>query len=541
MDPSPIRPSLSWDNGCITAVDQRALPAETRILRLCSVDQVIDAITSLAIRGAPAIGLAGALGVALAAQQHRANGTVDEPAVRKQAARLRAARPTAVNLSWAIDRVLARLSQGADAVLAEAQAMLDEDIARNQAVATRAAGLVTELCPDRPLRIATHCNTGRLATAGVGTALGAILHLARQGRIEEVLVGETRPLLQGARLTAWELAEADVPHRLCTDAAGPAAIARGMTDCVLVGADRIAANGDVANKIGTYALAVAAARHSIPFIVVAPESSWDQTLPDGSHIVIEERDPQEVTTFAALPTAPAGTHAYNPAFDVTPADLVTTIVTEERTVTPFRESRTGTQLAILCRELYGRGWMPGTAGNLSARHPQRPDEVLITPSARDKDKLSADDMVEVLATTARPVRSGRPKPSAEAAIHAAIYRRTRAKAVIHVHSPYATAVATRYRRRAGVSAVHLERYELLKGLGLTNPSAANVPVFPNWPDVDRIAADVDAHLNAQPDPAPGLLIADHGITVWGDDPAHAKNRLECLEAIFQLLLLANPT
>ncbi|MEU5546534.1 S-methyl-5-thioribose-1-phosphate isomerase [Streptomyces sioyaensis] len=535
----PIRPSLAWDDGCITAVDQRALPTEHRSLRLCSVDEVIEAITSLAVRGAPAIGLAGALGVALSADRHRTQDGTDEQAVRTDAQRMVSARPTAVNLARAVERALKRLPEGAGAVLAEAQAMLAEDIEVNQAAVDRAARLVTELCPGRPLRILTHCNTGRLATAAVGTALGTILHLARAGCVEEVLVGETRPLLQGARLTAWELAEAGVPHRLCTDSAGPAALGRGMADCVLVGADRVTANGDVANKIGTYSLAVAAARHRIPFVVVAPESSWDHTLPNGSGIVIEERDRAEVTAFAGTPTTPLGTRAYNPAFDVTPAELITAIVTERRTVRPAPPSGPEAELAELCRELYQRGWMPGTAGNISVRTPAAENEqALITPSGRGKGTLRAADMVRIQATTGRPARTGGPKPSAETAIHAAIYRRTDADAVIHVHSPYATTVATRHARADQAGSVRLEGHELLKGLGLADPTGTSVPVFVNWPDVDRIAADVDHHLAAHPAPAPALLIAEHGITVWGRDLAQAKDRLECLEAIFHLLLLA---
>jgi S-methyl-5-thioribose-1-phosphate isomerase len=185
------------------------------------------------------------------------------------------------------------------------------------------------------VRALTHCNTGRLATVAWGTALGAIRNLAESGDLDSVLVTETRPLLQGARLTAWELAEEGIPHRLCVDSAGPAAIASSLVDCVMVGADRITAGGDVANKIGTYALAVAAAaRQGIPFVVVAPESTVDESLPDGGAIQIEHREGGEVTSFAGQPVAPAGTKAYNPAFDVTPAVLITAIVTERRTFSP---------------------------------------------------------------------------------------------------------------------------------------------------------------------------------------------------------------
>ncbi|MFQ6852070.1 S-methyl-5-thioribose-1-phosphate isomerase [Streptomyces sp. 35M1] len=323
--------SLSWSDGAIVTVDQRALPRERRVLRMTEVDHVVDAISTLAVRGAPAIGLAGALGVALSAYAHTHGDTLDEEGVRADAERLAAARPTAVNLAWAVGRVLARLSGGADAVLAEGLEMLAEDVAVNTAMVLRAADLVETLTPDRPLRLLTHCNTGRLATAAVGTALGTILELSRRGRVAEVLVDETRPLLQGARLTAWELGEAHVPYRVCVDSAAAAAMSQGLVDCVLVGADRISANGDTANKIGTYSLAVAAARHGIPFIVVAPESTWDELLSDGSQIVVEERSPREVVEFAGTSTAPDGAAVFNPAFDVTPAELITAVATERRT------------------------------------------------------------------------------------------------------------------------------------------------------------------------------------------------------------------
>ncbi|MCI0687033.1 MAG: S-methyl-5-thioribose-1-phosphate isomerase [Sporichthyaceae bacterium] len=326
MDASAGPRTIDWDAGAIVTVDQVALPHEHRMLRLGTVDQLIDAIQRLAIRGAPALGAAGALGVALSAHLH-----ADDPeAVRIDADRIAAARPTAANLAWGVQRVLDRLPEGADAVLAEARAVLAEDERANREASRRAAELVLELCSRRPLRVLTHCNTGRLATVAWGTALGAVRHLAAAGQLDYVLADETRPLLQGARLTAYELAEAGIRYRVCPDSAAATAMAQGLVDCVLVGADRIAANGDVANKIGTFPVALAAARHGIPFVVVAPESTLDLSLPDGSGIVIEHRDPAEVTHFDGQPVTPAGAGAFNPAFDVTPADLITAIVTETR-------------------------------------------------------------------------------------------------------------------------------------------------------------------------------------------------------------------
>lgn len=549
--------SLTWSDGAISVVDQRALPHETRWLRLETVDELIDAIRSLAVRGAPAIGLAGALGVALSAHRHTApDGSTDEAAVRADAERIVTTRPTAVNLAWAVAQVAEKIPEGPDAVLDAALRAIDEDIAASHVCAVTAADLVVGLLPDRPLRVLTHCNTGRLATAAGGTALGAILELAARGRIAEVLVDETRPLLQGARLTTWELQEAGVPYRLCPDSAAAAAMSRSLVDCVLVGADRIATNGDTANKIGTYALAVAAERHGIPFVVVAPESSWDPELPDGSGIVIEERAAEEVTTVAGVRVAPEGARVFNPAFDVTPHELITAVVSEERVLRPAapaappvlaldgaaeeHRTRAAGALADQSHDLYLRGWMPGTSGNLSVRLPGPSSGVLITGSGLGKGTLGPLDMVLVDAVTgqaAGPVGDG-PRPSAETAIHAAVYRSVEeAGAVVHAHSPYSTALARRIGAVDRLSWLPLRDLELLKGLGLADPSHTALPVFPNWSDIARIAQDVAGHLARSPAAPPALLIADHGITVWGRDLTQARNRLECVEAMCHLLLL----
>ncbi|MDI5977373.1 S-methyl-5-thioribose-1-phosphate isomerase [Amycolatopsis magusensis] len=312
--------TIDWGDGVVVLVDQCALPGEYRLLRLGTVTELIDAIQRLAIRGAPALGAAGALGVALAAR-HGVN-------VEGEAERLAQARPTAVNLAWGVRRALAKLPSGADAVLAEALAVLTEDEELCRTASGHAADLIRELCPRRPLRLLTHCNAGRLATVSWGTALGVVWHLHAAGEVEYVLVDETRPLLQGARLTAWELADVGVPYRVLPDVAAASALARGLVDCVVVGADRVAANGDVANKVGTYGLALAAARHRVPFLVVAPSSTLDEHTPSGDLIEIEERAADEVTSWGGVPTAPAGAPVFNPAFDVTPAELITAVVTE---------------------------------------------------------------------------------------------------------------------------------------------------------------------------------------------------------------------
>jgi methylthioribose-1-phosphate isomerase len=303
---------------------------QVRTVTIGTVDELVDAIRRLVIRGAPALGAAGALGVALAAR------SMQGPELDAAAARLAAARPTAVNLAVGVRRALAAAPEGAEAVLTAATALLDEDVAANRSIGQRGAELLGELCGSAPLRLHTHCNTGALATVDWGTALGVVRSLHAEGRVEYVVADETRPLLQGSRITAVELAAIGVPYRLVVDGAGPSIIGRGLVDAVVVGADRVAANGDVANKIGTYPLALAAARAGIPFVVAAPESTIDAQTPDGAAIEIEERPADEVLVVGGAKAAPEGSEAWNPAFDVTPADLVTAVVTEERVWRPGR-------------------------------------------------------------------------------------------------------------------------------------------------------------------------------------------------------------
>ena len=513
--------SITWADGALLAIDQRLLPRELRWLRITGVDELIDAIKTLAIRGAPALGVAGAFGVALAAYTH----VGDTDTTTSEAARIASARPTAVNLAWGVRRALATLPAGPDAVLAEAQQMLAEDARVNRMLATHAADLVLRLCPDRPLRVLTHCNTGRLATTAVGTALGALRVLHARGKVAEVLVDETRPLLQGARLTAWELAEAGIAHRLTIDSAAAWAMATGQVDCVMVGADRIAADGSVANKIGTYALAVAAHRHGIPFIVVAPESTRDFATATGAEIVVEQRAAAEITHVGGVATAPDGTAVFNPAFDVTPPELITAVVTENG---PIGEVNTavGQQIADIARSLYARGWMPGTAGNISVRTGQT---AVITGSGLSKGELTGADMVTVAVADSQPV-SGSRRPSAETAIHTAIYRATDADAVVHVHAPHATG------QTVGASTtLTFTGYELIKGLGTSG--TISIPVFTNHVDVAGIGEDIEQHLKQHPEAPPVLFIAGHGITAWGADLAQARDRAECLEAMCELATL----
>jgi methylthioribose-1-phosphate isomerase len=318
----------------VRMLDQRRLPQEETYLVCRTPEEVVEAIRSLAVRGAPAIGIAAAFALALGATRCAAL----EPEgfrhrLEADARRLMAARPTAVNLGWAVQRLQRVAERGlaeeispsaiADRLEAEARRIAEEDLEACRAIGRLGAGLV----PERAT-ILTHCNAGGLATAGYGTALGVVRGAVEAGRKVRVLAGETRPLLQGSRLTAWELMQDGIETVLIADSMAGSLMRRGEVDLVVVGADRIAANGDVANKIGTYPLAVLAREHSIPFYVAAPLSTVDLACPDGDRIPIEERDGREVTELHGIRLAPEGLGVRNPAFDVTPAKYVTAIVTE---------------------------------------------------------------------------------------------------------------------------------------------------------------------------------------------------------------------
>jgi len=318
---------LAWRDGHIEALDQTALPHQVRVLRISTVDQLVRAITRLAVRGAPVLGAAGALGVALAVRQARREGW-DGPRLDAEIKRIADARPTAVNLRREVSSVAARMPEGEAAVEAAALAVVEFATTASHQISRRGADYLTGVCGPGPLRVHTHCNTGSLACLGWGTALGVIRALHEAGGLSQVIVDETRPLLQGARLTCWELGQLGIEHRLVCDGAGPFLISQGLADAVVVGADRVAANGDVANKVGTYGLALAAHRAGIPFLVAVPESTIDEATPDGAAIPIELRADSEVT----VPAAPAGTKALNYAFDVTPAELVSAVVTEKRLI-----------------------------------------------------------------------------------------------------------------------------------------------------------------------------------------------------------------
>jgi len=337
--------TVSWSGGLdghVRLLDQTRLPLEHVVLEIRSVDEMRDAIRRLVVRGAPAIGVAAAWGLLLAFRGLEPGSREDVlGVVRESAATLAKARPTAINLFWALDRMVACATrtpgvaaQIQAALFAEAQAIQSED----QAACERMGQLGAELLSDGA-SVLTHCNAGALATAGIGTALAPIYCAARAGKKVRVYAGETRPLLQGARLTAWELGQNGIEVTLITDSMAGRVMQEGRVDCVLVGADRIARNGDVCNKIGTYALATLARAHALPFYVVAPLSTFDPRVPDGRAIPIEERAAEEITHGFGQRRAPAGVRVYNPAFDVTPARLITAIVTEAGIVREPDETR----------------------------------------------------------------------------------------------------------------------------------------------------------------------------------------------------------
>jgi len=333
-------PTIEWQSDAVVMVDQRKLPGQEIYVRCKTAPEVARAIKNMVIRGAPAIGVAAAMGIALGMQRTKAQGTRQFAVeFNKNCDLMAGTRPTAVNLFWAIDRMKRSFSAGIQAgesvaelktrLIAEAQAIHDEDVASCKAMGRFGADVVPANA-----RILTHCNAGALATAGYGTALGVIRAAAEAGKVAQVFADETRPFLQGARLTAWELVRDHVPTTVITESMAGPLMRSGGIDFVVVGADRIAANGDFANKIGTYTVAMMANAHSVPFYVAAPLSTIDLATPNGDGIPIEQRNPREVTHVGTTRLAPEGASVWNPAFDVTPARLVAGIITEKGIARP---------------------------------------------------------------------------------------------------------------------------------------------------------------------------------------------------------------
>ena len=327
-------PTIEWQDDVVVMVDQRKLPSREVYVRCRTAQEIAKAIRTMVIRGAPAIGVAAAMGLALGARKSKAKGTKQFAAeFTKTCDVMAATRPTAVNLFWAINRMKGAFAEGAQAgespdeiaarLEREARRIHDEDVASCRAIGAHGAALV----PDHA-RVLTHCNAGALATAGYGSALGVIRAAVEQGKRLAVFADETRPFLQGARLTAWELVRDGIDTTVITESMAGPLMRAGEIDVVVVGADRIAANGDTANKIGTYTVAVLAREHKIPFYVAAPLSTIDLSTPDGEHIPIEERDQREVTHFGSVRVTPEGALIRNPAFDVTPHRYVAAIITE---------------------------------------------------------------------------------------------------------------------------------------------------------------------------------------------------------------------
>ena len=326
-----IRP-VQWRDGAVRLIDQRLLPGRSEHVVCRSAEDVAGAIRDMVVRGAPAIGVAAAFGVVLAARRRFAESPDTwRDAVEADLKLLAAARPTAVNLGWAVNRMrsgIARISgDPGEPLLGEARAIHDEDLDANRHMGALGAELIDSACG-----VLTHCNAGALATAGYGTALGVIRSAFQAGKVERVYADETRPWLQGSRLTAWELIQDRIPVSLIADGAATYAMQQGKVRWVIVGADRVAANGDVANKIGTYALAVSARHHGVNFMVVAPTSTIDRDCPDGASIPIENRAAEELLSLGDARVAATGAEAWNPVFDVTPASLVDVLVTERGVV-----------------------------------------------------------------------------------------------------------------------------------------------------------------------------------------------------------------
>ena len=323
--------AIRWEDSALYLLDQTRLPAAEDWLRYTDYRQVAKAIQTMVVRGAPAIGITAAYAMVLAAQENACKGDILS-AMSQAKETLAASRPTAVNLFWALDRMEKLwLSVGPDLprLEEEARAIHREDVQMNEAMGKAGAELVPQ-----GARILTHCNAGALATGGYGTALGVIRAAHAQGKVSMVYADETRPLLQGARLTAYELVRDRIPVTLiCDDMAGYL-MAQGKIDLVVVGCDRMAANGDFANKIGTYSLAVLAKYHGIPFYTALPSSTIDRSIPNGGHIPVEQRGGEEVTGFAGVPTGPVGVQTWNPAFDVTPHELLTAVITERGVLRP---------------------------------------------------------------------------------------------------------------------------------------------------------------------------------------------------------------
>jgi methylthioribose-1-phosphate isomerase len=519
----------------VHTVDQTRLPFAEVTLPLLDAGACHAAIVQMQVRGAPLIGVVGAFGMAFAMRDD-----ASDEALEAAIARFVGARPTAVNLRWAVDRVAGAIralspSARAEAAWAEAVRIAEEDVEANQRIGEHGAALLEPLIATldgaRPLRILTHCNAGRLATVAHGTALAPVYELHRRGVPLHIWVDETRPRNQGAALTAWELAQAGIPHTVIADNAGGLLMQRGEVDAVLVGCDRVAANGDVANKVGTYLKALAAHVHGIPFYVLGPRSTLDATTPDGASIVIEERDGREVThavgrradgTIDEVQLVPDGSNVANPGFDITPARYVTALVTEQgvRALDPEYALR----VAIVdgARSLHPLALSAGTSGNLSHRWTR--DGVpgmLITPSAVPYEQMTSE-MVVWMPLDESSVVQGR--PSSEWRMHRDIYvARPEIEAVVHAHPPHATALAVLPEiQRDGIPAFHY----MVAVAGGDDIQCAPYATFGTQALSDHaVTALADRR---------ACLLANHGILALGGDVAEALALAVEVETLAQM-------
>ena len=326
---SKVIKAIEWRHNKVILLDQTFIPISEEYIAFDSIQPLIKAIQNLVVRGAPALGVTGAYGVVVAIDEGERNKW--SPAeVEKAIDSLRDARPTAVNLAWAVEKIRKHLPEGREATLAAAHQLASEDKQSSTDMGNIGADWLIKKLGSKPMTLLTHCNTGSLATTGTGTALGVIKEMHKRGFVKEVYADETRPLLQGSRLTAWELMKSEIPYRIEPDGAAAMAILSGRIDAALIGADRIAKNGDSANKIGSLSVALACHAAGIPFLVVAPESTVDRGIKNGSEIHIEIRGDEELTHFKGIQVAPVGAKTFNPAFDVTPAKYISAVITEKQ-------------------------------------------------------------------------------------------------------------------------------------------------------------------------------------------------------------------
>lgn len=540
MLPKPI-----WlEDDRVFLIDQTKLPGELDVLELETAEQMWDAIKRLVVRGAPAIGLAAALGVYLGAKGRLEDGLLTAEnftaQVREIGAYLDTARPTAVNLHWAVVRMDRRAEQlarqgGAAAelvqgLLRECEDMLAEDIAACRAIGEHGADLLEQI-PNFQAML-THCNAGALATSMYGTALAPAYILQERQRPVAVYSDETRPLLQGARLTAWELSQSGIPVTTICDNMAGVVMAQHKVQAVIVGADRIAANGDTANKIGTYTVAILAKEHGTPFYVAAPLSTVDFAIQDGSQIPIEQRREDEIRQFNGRQTVPEAAMVFNPAFDVTPQQYITAIITERGVAfPPFRQNlealRQG-QPALCCdgrslqrqvvqaaQNMAADGLSSGSFGNVSMVD-RAHDLLAITPSGVLYDQMQPEDIC-LLRLDGSPVEGmvNRYRPSSELPMHCAVYAaRPDCSAIVHTHAAYCTAYASSGQRLGPV----------ISEMGMIAVGA--VPLVPYCPPGSALLAEQTAEALQE---ANGCLLANHGAVVTADTMERAYLLAQILE------------